>query len=97
MAVVKCLQRYRETPNFRDNYTITGKIISTECYPDITPAEFLVVSSSHDELQDIGEWVQCNDIQGVISVSDSVDGINHSLTAKIFEKEAIVLFMLIWA
>ena len=62
-----------------------------------TPAEFLVISADQEELRTIGQWVMERDLQAVISVSDSVDGINHSFTITMYDKEAIVLFMLIWS
>ena len=66
-------------------------------YTEQTPAEFLVISADQEELRTIGQWVMERDLQAVISVSDSVDGINHSFTITMYDKEAIVLFMLIWS
>lgn len=97
MAVFQCLQRYEERPSYRDCRMITGEVVREQDYPEIIPAKFLVVSSSHKELRDISEWVRSRDIQAVISITDSVDGINHSFTVRIYDKEAIVLLHLIWA
>ena len=68
-----------------------------EAYSTIIPAEYLIVSSNQGELKDIGQWIKDRDIQAVISVTDSVDGRQHSFTVRIYDKEAIVLLHLIWA
>lgn len=97
MAVFQCLQRYEEKTQYVEINGITGNATFTPTHPEIIPAEFLVISSDHEELRNISEWIMSNDIQAVISVTDSVDGIRHSFTVRIYDKEAIVLLRLIWA
>lgn len=96
MAVIKYLERYREVPSHTHHAMVGGGFMHTQGHTDITPAKFCVVSGSQPELHEIAEWVTSNDIQGAISVSDSVDGINHTFTVTMYNKEAIVLFILIW-
>lgn len=96
MAVISYLERYKEVPTFSQHATLGGGFMQTQGYHDIMPAKFCVVSGSQTELQEIAMWVSSNDIKGAISVSDSVDGLNHMFTVTMYDKEAIVLFMLIW-
>lgn len=96
MAIIKTVEPYREIQSYTSHTTIGGGYFNTRAYPDITPAKFCVISGDHNELLEIAEWVTSNDIQGAISVTDSVDGVNHTFTVTMYNKEAIVLFMLIW-